>query len=468
MTPRTLNLAWRIGLTVLLLALLVLLNLVRGVPQAGAQSSSDPLVLAFYYLWFDENSWSYDRLSDLPAQTYSSSDRGAMGRHIDQARSAGIDAFVAAWYGPGGGNPTEGNLAALLEEANARGFKVGILFETNSPFLGGSGDVVAALQHALAAHAAQPAFLRVDGRPVLFFWQTQMYGVETWRSIRAQADPNHAALWIADGVDTSYLSVFDGHHLYSNTWNPPANLESTNAKFAARVESARQSSGAPKFWVATVMPGYNDVKVRPGSGFAQDREGGAYYGRSWAAATASRPNWIVITSFNEWPEGSYIEPSAAYGDAYLGLTAAYAGQFKAGGGVPMAPLPPVAAAAPPAAPLVEPDTPTLFVQTPLLNVRSGPGTEFPVVERAGQGAALALTGRSAAAPAWWQVEIDGQAGWVSGELVRAAGPLEQVPEVSVSAALPVAASAADALPAAASSAAAPPVGGWRPVLSPRP
>ena len=38
--------------------------------------------------------------------------------------------------------------AALLEEANARGFKVGILFETNSPFLGGSGDVVAALQLA--------------------------------------------------------------------------------------------------------------------------------------------------------------------------------------------------------------------------------------------------------------------------------------------------------------------------------
>lgn len=469
MTARQLALAWRIGLTILLLVLLLVLNALRGIPGAGAQSAGDSLVLAFYYLWYDQNTWTYDRLSDLPAEPYVSSDRGVMGRQIDQARAAGIDAFLAAWYGPGGGNPTEGNLAAALEEASARSFRIGILFETNSPFLGGSGDVAAALQHALSVHAASPAFLRVDGRPVIFFWRTQMYSVETWRAIRAQADPTYASLWIADGTDTSYLSVFDGHHLYSNTWNPPADLASVNAKFAAQVEQARQSSGQAKLWVATAMPGYNDIKAR--GGFAQDREGGAYYARSWAAAVASRPNWVVITSFNEWPEGSYIEPSAAFGDAYLGLTAAYASQFKAGGGIALT-LPAVRAAAP-SMPSVPPSEPTLYVQAPLLNVRSGPGTEFPILAMANLGAALAITGKSPQAPEWWQVNVGGTTGWVSGEFGQAAGPLEQVtdvetpgPVISGTATIATAA-AAQSMPASAAAFAAP-VAGWRPILSPRP
>ena len=85
-----------------------------------AQSSGDPLVLAFYYTWFDEQTWTYDKLSDLPSQTYVSRDRGVMGRHIDEAKRAGIDAFMVAWYGPHGEfNQTEPNLAALNATSSA-------------------------------------------------------------------------------------------------------------------------------------------------------------------------------------------------------------------------------------------------------------------------------------------------------------------------------------------------------------
>ncbi|MCB0149534.1 MAG: hypothetical protein KDE01_18035, partial [Caldilineaceae bacterium] len=106
---------------------------------------------------------------------------------------------------------------------------------------------------------------------------------------------------MSEGVDTGLLSVFDGHHLYSNTWNPPADLTATNQKFAARVDAMSAATGASKQWVATVMPGYNDVKIRPGSGYATDREGGAYYERAWQAAIAGGADWVVINSFNEWP-----------------------------------------------------------------------------------------------------------------------------------------------------------------------
>jgi hypothetical protein len=433
------KLGWRILITVLLLALVLIFSLLfqpaHAAPLGGppAQTSSDPLVLAIYYPWFDENSWTLDRLSDLPAEPYVSRDRAVMGRQIDQARAAGIDAFLVAWYGPAGNNPTEENLKALLDEAAARSFRIGILFETDSPFFGGSGDVAAALRHALATHANHPAFLRVDGRPVIFFWRPGIYGVETWRAIRDQVDPGYGAAWINEGVDAGYLRVFDGHYLYSNTWNPPADLAAVNQKFAQRVAEMRTATGQPKFWVATVMPGYDDRRIRPGAGFAQDRAGGAYYERSWQAALAGAPNWVVITSFNEWPEGSFIEPSATFGDQYLGLTAKWSAQFKAG---------------PPAAELVSstlerstlersaldvppvPDTPTAIVETPLLNLRAGPGTGYDLVGRVAADTALPITGKAAEAAAWWQVTTEFGTAWVLGELVQAAGPLDQVPVVA--------------------------------------
>ncbi len=451
-TQEHLRLGWRILLTMLLLACIAMLGLVaasrnrvEAAPLSApeqtpsqrplSQGSGDPLVLAFYYTWFDENTWTYDKLSDLPADPYVSRDRATMGRHIEQAKAAGIDAFLVAWYGPSGQfNQTEPNLSALLEEAAARNFKIGILFETDSPFLGSAGAVSGALQHAQNIHAQHPAYLRVDGRPVTFFWRPHIYGVDTWQSIRSQVDPGIGNIWISEGVDMSYLSVFDGHHLYSNTWNPPNDLGYTNQKFAGYVAAARQAQGVHKFWVATVMPGYNDLRIRPGGGFAQDREGGGYYSRAWQAAIDSRPNWIVINSFNEWPEGTYIEPSAAYGDQYIGLSAHWSAQFKAGGrsepqpaAPPVQPLP--EAPATPAQPVETtstPDAPTAVVDAGLLNVRAGPGIDYAVVTIVAEGAALPIRGYLPDDPEWWQVEFAGQLGWVYAPLVTALGPLEQI------------------------------------------
>jgi uncharacterized protein YraI len=476
-SEKHLHLGWRIVLTLLLLLLVALFSILlqsnRTAKAApAAQAISDPLVLAFYYSWYDDNTWNSGQVSDTPAERYVSADRGAMGRQIDQAKAAGIDGFVVAWYGPNGdSNQTEANLTALLEEAAARNFRIGILFETDSPFLGGYDSVAGALQHALSVHANQPAYLRADGKPVIFFWRSGMYDVGTWAAIRNQVDPGYGSLWIGEGVDTSQLSVFDGHYLYSNTWNPPADLTATNQKFASRVAAMREATSAPKLWVATVMPGYNDVAIRPNSGFARSRDGGAYYAASWQAAMASSPNWVVITSFNEWPEGTYIEPSAAYGDAYIGLTAQYSSQFKAGGGAPLvaAEAPAVSpaaetatetaidnstdAAATPDAPVTsaaaDPTTPTAFVTAAILNLRAGPGIGFASVGAVVEGDALPILGQAnlstgSSTGQWWQVKSAAGPAWLFGDYVRAAGPLDGVPVVEAAGA----ASPAATLPAA--------------------
>jgi hypothetical protein len=353
---RRIQSGWRAAL----LLLLCVLSVSGSWPAPARADGGERLVLAFYYTWFDEHSWGPNKVPDQPAQPYVSRDHGVMARHIDQAKAAGIDALIVSWYGPStNNNQTETNLRAMLDEAAARGFRLGVDFEVTSPFYRNAGDVQAALKTLIATHAQHPAYLRSNGKPVIFFWRQQRFDTGTWAAIRAAVDPNHDTIWIEEGVDVSPLSVFDGHHLYSVTWNPQTDMANTANKFAKRVRDYAVRAGTPKVYVATVMPGYDDRKTGRGNAFAVGRENGAYYARSWQAAIGSAPDWIVITSFNEWPEGTYIEPSQTYGNLFLDLTAQWSAAFR--GSAPPPPPPPpkpkVAAPAKPKPAAVKP-TPT--------------------------------------------------------------------------------------------------------------
>jgi hypothetical protein len=62
----------------------------------------------------------------------------------------------------------------------------------------------------------------------------------------------------------------------------------------------------------------------------------------------------------------------------------------------------------------------------LVNVREGPGVEYPVVDSLDPGENAAITGKSALGD-WWQIALgEGQSGWVLGQLVSAAGDTSAV------------------------------------------
>jgi hypothetical protein len=345
-----------------LLVVVALLPFLRN--PARIRASNEQLVLAFYYAWYDNKTWNSSQVPDVPLVRYASSDAEAMARQIDQAKSAGIDAFVLNWWGKG--NQTEKNLKTLLDLAAQRGFHVAVDFDPNSPFMGGVSSYADNLQHLHTVHAAHPAYLRYQGRPVVFFFNVSRLSVSTWQSLRDQVDPGRNALWIAEGTDLSYQSVFDGHHLYSITWPnriPPSNIL---PKWGNRVRKYNADHGTAKVWVATVMPGYDDRSARPGNGFARSRDGGDYYRQCWQAAIDSKPHMVVINSFNEWPEGSYIEPSQAYGNLYLDLTREWAARMR---GTETS-LPALPTSPPPPTPI--PPQPTPTAQPPELLVRDRP------------------------------------------------------------------------------------------------
>jgi glycosyl hydrolase family 99 len=267
-------------------------------------------VLAYYYTWWDPS--NFDRTMFQPAQAYNSDDADIIQRHVQEAQSAGIDGFVTAWYG--NGDRTDTNLAHLLDIAQKSGFRATIHVET--PHFWSADDVIAQLKAFYDNRINHPALLRYQGRPVIFFWAVSTYDNATWSYIRSQVDPNHTALWIADGDQFGVLGgdAWDGISPYAIAWsgNPAGQLPSWGAKAAAVAPD--------KLYIPPVSPGCNDSAARATT-CAQDRADGAYYQASWDGAIASNPSWaIIVSTFNEWMEATQIEPSMQYGDEYLQLT----------------------------------------------------------------------------------------------------------------------------------------------------
>src|SRR5262249_22452491 len=149
--------------------------------------------------------------------------------------------------------------------------------------------------------------------------------VQAWRAVRRAADPNAEQFWNVETKDPEpWFEVFDGFHLFSAAdWAAPTAddfdpLVRTNIAFRQRADGYNRRHSAARVFAAGVRPGYDDVAIRAKqrltdptvpAGYVRARADGRYYQMSGRAAAQSQPDWIVITSYNEWYEGSQIEPS---------------------------------------------------------------------------------------------------------------------------------------------------------------
>jgi glycoprotein endo-alpha-1,2-mannosidase len=316
-------------------------------------------VLTFYYPWYGvawgaSGQWFHweNATEDSIGNTahypllgiYDSWDERLVEVHILLARHAGIDCFIVSWWGPR--SFEDGSLKRIIKVAEKHDFKVTIYYESYRPWnpLISTEDIVNELSYVVREYSGSKAFLKVNGKPVIFIYNAGAHdrGPSFWLQVRRGLEDKVGSVYLlADIRNPSYLHVFDGFHTY-------VELNSSVARKLYSFYSDRMKIGLAglspseaiekilaggkvviqkKALFYTVIPGYDDRKIRSPGGYV-DREDGLLYQRMWNDALELGARHVLITSWNELHEGTEIEPTREHGFKYLEITRDYASKIK--------------------------------------------------------------------------------------------------------------------------------------------
>ncbi len=195
-------------------------------------------------------------------------------------------------------------------------------------------SAVADLDYLLKQYGSDKAWLRVDGKPVIFVYGRALGALppSAWHDVIAQVrrDNPGGVVLIADSFKPEYVAEFDGASTYNITGQTQRKTPAEVAAWAHTAYPKMVAAAQGKISTVTVIPGYDDTHVgRPAPRPVTDRYGGETYRALWKEAIAARPDWVLITSWNEWHEGSEIEPSVQYGSTILDATAEFSREFLA-------------------------------------------------------------------------------------------------------------------------------------------
>ncbi len=301
-------------------------------------------VLAFYYPWYGNPATSgrwfhwQGAKNEAPRQSptldhpslglYDSHDPAVIRTHVAQMKAAGITALIVSWWGIE--SFEDKALMAILSAAQGAGLFVTVYLEQQKDGAAGAARDIAYLTRTYGGH---PAWLQMRARPVLFLYLQALRDLPArdWRKAAGRAflvgdvsprETHDFAAWapFMDGIHVYVLAP------YLKGMTPPQ-----MKAWADRTYPVWRRVTGNRLFCATVIPGFDDTSV-PGRVVPRPTVGrfdGATYSTLWDAAIRHDADWVVVTSFNEWHEGSEIESSREYGNRYLKLTAPAARRFMA-------------------------------------------------------------------------------------------------------------------------------------------
>ena len=337
--------------------------------QAPWRHETDKLVVCHYFNWFKtkEVSGSWDMwewkgkgpnhdpetiltngLRDIASVyypmigPYDSTSPEVIEYHMLTALAAKIDGFFIDWYGIP--SHTEKGFPALLDRAAQYGFKMCICFEDKAMFGYNYNartreeavqNAITNIDYILETHAKHPAYLHIDGVPVIinFSWteptdsvQAQGFSAAEYERILAEVRKKHQVYFIHDyhcHVREKYWDAVDSVY-------PWLDANGNCLKRFYKDAKARMDEGKLGFITSLVYPGFDNTGVWGwGDGpFITPREDGVFYERSWQMALSNDVRFVQIATWNDFGEGATIEPTVEHEMTYLQITEKYAAELK--------------------------------------------------------------------------------------------------------------------------------------------
>jgi glycoprotein endo-alpha-1,2-mannosidase len=291
------------------LALLLLVAALAVAPSAVAAPAS---VAIFYYPWYgtpalDGGYAHWNQAGHVPPKDiasrfypaqglYSSSDGQVIRRQMKEIVAAGVDTVIVSWWG--WGSQEDLRLPRVMAIARSVGLNVAIHIE---PYGGRTALSVAAdVQHL---HS-----LGIDDFYV--YGATDIAPLD-WAQVRP------GLLDVRLFAQTPLLGFalsggFDGVYTYTVS-------ATTGLSFRLMCKEAHQIG---LVCAPSVGPGFDASRATPDT-FVRNRDEGATYDSLWRRVIGANADEVTITSFNEWHEGTQIEPARRAQGAYEGYDGAW-------------------------------------------------------------------------------------------------------------------------------------------------
>lgn len=302
---------------------------VPGLAQAGT-------VAIFYYPWYGtplhDGAWQhwsqnghqppadvYSRY--FPASgPYSSTDPRVVQRQMAQIAAAGVNEVVVSWWGRG--SAEDERLPLVLAAVKKQHMSAAVHLE---PYGGRSPATV----------AQDLPYLASLGIRDVYVYHPLDFAAADWATLNAQKPPSMRLFAGTELVGFAAAGGFNGFYTYDF-------VDYGGAKFVRLCDEAHARG---LLCMPSVGPGYDGARAGELS-ISRARRDGETYDNLWKAAIAARPDGVTITSYNEWGEGTQIEPAAekrgylsyngswglhgpAAQMAYLVRTAYWAARFQA-------------------------------------------------------------------------------------------------------------------------------------------
>lgn len=358
---------WRLRISPRLAGWILLACLLLS-PFAARAADSSKLVMVYYMPWYVAKPysgnwgwhWTMDHFNpdDVNASgereiaswyypligPYDSADPAVLEYHVLLMKLAGIDGVIVDWYGMDNYMDyavNEQRTAALFKWARKAGLKFSLCYEDQTiqrEVTGGyisAADAVAHAQRTMmyvqTNYCRDASFLRWSNQPVLLNFGPQYFkSNEQWQAIFSVLDAsNQPAFFTEDARLPAGVGAFDWPPMWLS--QAPGTGGVLSGAALENYLSTFEQNGRP--WPASIssaFPRFHDIyqkaRVRDYWGYLGDRNGDTLRETLKRALTGHSP-FVQIVTWNDFGEGTIVEPTREYGYRDLGIIQDFRRQY---------------------------------------------------------------------------------------------------------------------------------------------